>query len=159
MGILDWIDKPIDQNRMIAAIQRGLRSHANGRPRLLYVEDDSDIVQMVAALLGNEVDLVVAHTLAEARNKLRQEIYDIAILDVALPDGSGLDLIPFLKNVGQPPTPVIIFAAQEVTPSISRHVDGALVKSSTTNEELLEAIKSLISIDGKRGAGGTGPKA
>lgn len=76
--------------------------------------------------------------------RLREDTKDLVILDIGLPDGSGLDLLPLLKNVGKSPTPVIIFSAEEVDGEIPGQVEAALVKSRTSNEELLSTIRSLI---------------
>jgi DNA-binding NarL/FixJ family response regulator len=65
------------------------------------------------------------------------------ILDLALPDGSGLDLLTLLGNL-TPPTPVLIFSAHEVDAEVAGHAASVLVKSQTSNRELLETIRSVL---------------
>ena len=107
MEVIDWIDKPIDETRLLAAVKRAARG--DGESRLLYVEDDSDLVSMITSLPAGTAEVVSAHTLRHAKERLRNEIFDLVILDIDLPDGSGLELLPLLKNGGKPSTPVIIF--------------------------------------------------
>lgn len=140
--VLDWLDKPIDEPRLMSALRRLARQGGN-TPVILHVEDDTDIRQVLASLVGNEAEFVAAPTLAEAKAKLEAERFDLIILDLELPDGSGLDLLPFLNEKGLA-IPVMIFSAEESSGEISRQVAAALVKARTSNEVLLATIKQLI---------------
>lgn len=64
---------------------------------LLIVEDDK-IAQIIAERHFTSLGctLCIASTLAEARKRMREEAYDLIILDLGLPDGSGLT---FAKEV------------------------------------------------------------
>lgn len=140
--VLDWLDKPIDEVRLMSALRRVTRQGGN-KPVILHVEDDADIRQVLAGLVGNEVELVAAATLADAKEKLETGRFDLIILDIGLPDGSGLDLLPLL-NERRLSTPVMIFSAGDSSSEISRQVAAALVKARTSNEVLLATIKQLI---------------
>jgi DNA-binding response OmpR family regulator len=62
--------------------------------RILLLEDDADLAEVVALGLRNEsyaVDL--ATTLAEAEELLTSVDFDVACVDLGLPDGDGLQLI------------------------------------------------------------------
>ena len=41
IGVIDWLEKPIDEKRLIRAIRRGADLNANGRGSTLIVEDNS----------------------------------------------------------------------------------------------------------------------
>ncbi|MCW9032889.1 MAG: ATP-binding protein [Rhodospirillales bacterium] len=113
-------------------------------PKVLYLEDDPDIVNLVSSLLEDSCDVVVAETLAKARKMIQSERYELAILDIGLPDGSGLDLIDELKLNKNSSTPIVVFSAQEVGSSIAENIEAALVKSKTSNELLTDTVKSLV---------------
>ncbi len=139
--MVDWIEKPIDQNRLLESIRSGLsRAEAKGQ-RLLHVEDDPDIAMVVDSLLGDEYQVVHAITLKQARQLISDEVFDLVLLDIGLPDGSGLELLPTL-NSQEHQTPVIIFSAQDTPPAVAALVQGVLVKSQTDNEKLMRQIKS-----------------
>lgn len=111
--------------------------------RLLYVEDDADLQRVVAAVLDHDAEVEQALSLTEARERLERERFDLVILDLALPDGSGLELLPLLGSQARP-TPVLIFSAHEVEPAVASRVTSVLVKSQTANGELLERIRAVL---------------
>ncbi len=141
LAIVDWLSKPIDEDRLGQALTHALRR--NGfRTRILHVEDDPDIVNVVAALLQNTAEIDVAMDLAAAREKLQQD-YDLVILDMELPDGSGETLLPLLANRDKA-IPVVIFSASEIEIVDSQHVLANFIKSKTSNEELMNKIESIL---------------
>lgn len=72
---------------------RDARSTAT-RPRILLVEDDAPIRLFVAmALEHHRAELVECPTLLRARSELASGPAALVLLDLMLPDGSGLDLL------------------------------------------------------------------
>lgn len=88
-------------------------------PHALIVEDDPNSLSGLSAILsadGFSVD--TATTLAEARAALTRFIPDVVLIDLNLPDGSGLDLLPSLP--AQPPDgalPVIVMTGNATVES------------------------------------------
>jgi DNA-binding response OmpR family regulator len=77
--------------------------------RILYVDDHEDTSFMLTYLLGqSDYEVVTASSMAEALNRIRNEKFDLYILDKRLPDGSGLDLCRRL-NQATPDVPVIFY--------------------------------------------------
>ncbi len=151
VAVIDWIDKPINNLRLIEAVKRATHQHrtAHRLPRILHVEDDPDILQVVSLLLNTVGEVVPASSLQEAKQRLQEEIFDLVILDLELPDGFGLDLLAHLSNPNKPPPPIVIFSAREIGHETVRQetiqqVAATLVKSRTSNQALLDTIKSLI---------------
>src|SRR5436853_7154934 len=97
----------------MAAVRRAVRGSPGGGVRILHVEDDPDLQRVVAAIVAKDGEVEAAATLAEARNRLAEASFDLVILDLALPDGSGMELLPLLGSL-TPPTPELIFSAPEV---------------------------------------------
>jgi len=59
----------------------------------LIVEDETDVAEMMAALIASEgFTAATAHTLRDARRQLAMQEPDLVLLDLMLPDGSGMDL-------------------------------------------------------------------
>ncbi|MEO2003722.1 MAG: response regulator, partial [Candidatus Poribacteria bacterium] len=139
LEVLDWINKPIDQERLAAAVAMALRSRGD-KPSVLHAEDDADVAQIVRTLLRDVADVTHVTTLRDGLAAIREREFSLLLLDVQLPDGSGLDL---LEHVGS--TPVVIFAADEVEVGAKEGVAAALVKSRTGNAELLAAITAVVS--------------
>ena len=140
---VDWLDKPIDEARLTAAIRRILPRASSRKPRVLHVEDDPDLHRIVATMSNGVADFDVARSVAEARIKLAAETYSLVVLDIGLPDGSGWELLPQLKML-DPEPPVIVLSGTEASSAQLAEVHSTLVKSRTSNQDLLDTIKRLI---------------
>lgn len=69
--------------------------------RVMIVEDHADFRALMEVLLGREPDielLAQAGSLAEAREQAARFEFDVAVLDLGLPDGNGVDLIGELRR-------------------------------------------------------------
>ncbi len=148
IGIIDWLEKPIDVDRLARCLHGICRPDASGVPRILHVEDDLDVHAVVAALVGNSAVLVSATTLQEAVRLLSSEYFDLLILDLTLPDGSGEDILPLLNQDSGKHTRVIIFSASDVSAGTAAKVQAALTKTRTSNAQLLNTIRSNIALAG-----------
>lgn len=80
---------------------------------ILLVEDDAALGQGVRlALQGEHQQITLCKTIKTARNALTEAEFDLLILDVNLPDGSGLD---FLTEIRQESSmPVILLTANDM---------------------------------------------
>jgi DNA-binding response OmpR family regulator len=75
----------------------------------MLIEDDADLVAMCAAYLTRTGFLVeVASDTATARDLLDRQRVDLAVLDLGLPDGDGLDLLRALRHGESATLPVIV---------------------------------------------------
>jgi PAS domain S-box-containing protein len=142
-NIVDWLQKPIDSQKLISAIKSVGRPGGRQRPMILQVEDDADVRQIVELILTDTADVIAACNLEEARGWLAKQHFDLVLLDVGLPDGSGLSLLPEIKH-RHPGTEVVIFSAQDVGMDVASQVSAALVKSATSNIKLIQTIKAAI---------------
>jgi DNA-binding response OmpR family regulator len=69
--------------------------------RLLIVEDERDLANALRIGLVREGYAVdIANSIAEASDKLGHTAYDVALLDITLPDGNGLDLARAVRTGG-----------------------------------------------------------
>ena len=81
---------------------------------IFLLEDDETLGRGVAmALTGPEVSVTCRSTLAQAREALAEARFDLLILDINLPDGSGLDLLRQVRTNGDA-TPVILLTANDL---------------------------------------------
>ncbi len=149
-GILDRIEKPIDQNQLKPG-SGGTISHPHNKTiRILHVEDEPDVQIIVSSVIKNiGLDLqggsiTSARSLTEAKRFLSENTYNLVILDLELPDGNGENLLPLLNKENEQPTPVIIFSVTEVPRKISDDVYAALLKSQTSNEKLATTIQACL---------------
>ena len=83
--------------------------------RLLLLEDDLALSQGIGFAL-KDIQLTRCATLAQAREALAAENFQLLILDVNLPDGSGLDLLAQIRQTSQ--VPVILLTANDMETDI-----------------------------------------
>lgn len=82
--------------------------------QILLLEDDIALGQGIAmALQIPNIEIAVCRTLGEARRALAETAFVLLILDVNLPDGSGLDLLREQKAL-RPELPVILLTANDL---------------------------------------------
>jgi len=108
--------------KLMAFLRSSCPLPAFARPlmKLLLVEDEP---ALRAALLGSlrQAGYVVeeAATFAQAQEKIMLYQYDCVLLDLTLPDGSGLDLLRALKAAGSPAGVLILTARDAVDDKVT----------------------------------------
>ena len=81
--------------------------------KLLLLEDDTVLGEGIClALKSSETDVTLCRTLSEGRQVLGQSTFDLLILDINLPDGSGLELLWEVRKSGT--VPVILLTANDM---------------------------------------------
>ena len=115
--------------------------------RVAIIEDDPNLLDHFIETISGVVDLDlagVASSLRGARElfKLRPDLF---LVDIGLPDGSGLDLVPEIKEVTKAQVLIVTSFGdrQTVVGAIRAGADGYLVKDSDP-EELIDGIKVTL---------------
>jgi DNA-binding NarL/FixJ family response regulator len=116
--------------------------------RLLILEDDNTVRNALKELAAESraFDTVsIASSTAEARELIKKQRFDIALVDLGLPDGSGVDVIADLKRA-QPEASAVVFTIFDDAPNVLAAVRagarGYLLKSTPPGQlitRLLEA--------------------
>jgi len=84
-----------------------------GLVKLLLIEDNKQLAEDVAMFFGEEGYITeTALTLGKAREKLGIYHYELVILDLGMPDGNGLDLIPVVQGE-HPRTAILVLTARD----------------------------------------------
>ena len=142
-----WVTKPIDENNLIDAIELAIEEKQGQQlVHILHVEDDADIRQLMVLLMDESFVITQAGSVKEAEmqlNDLQGNRFDLVLLDIGLPDGSGLDLLETISELTYPPE-VLVFSADDIQVNEISHIKDSLVKSKTTNDQLVAKIKSVV---------------
>jgi DNA-binding response OmpR family regulator len=147
--------------RAFAVIASADAVQTGGRDvRLLIVEDEARIVEILRAALGRAGFVADAVALcADARSALAVTPYDAAILDLGLPDGDGIQLLSELRSGGNR-IPILVLTARDAVEDrvcgLDSGADDYLVKPFAMSE-LIARTKALLRRPG--GALGTTLKA
>src|SRR3989442_11798333 len=114
--------------------------------RVLIVEDDPELAGLLRdGLRAQRIDPTLAPTFAEGRDRARGGSFDVIILDVRLPGGTGFDLCGELRRGGST-TPVLMLTALDAlddrVQGLEAGADDYLTKPFAFRE-LLARIQAL----------------
>ncbi len=80
-------------------------------PQALIIDDEPDILDLIVLTLKKlSVDCVTAGTVAEAKKALEDQIFDVCLTDMKLPDGDGFEIVEHIQQ-RYPKTPVAVITA------------------------------------------------
>lgn len=94
--------------------------------RVLVMDDEKDLAEMLATMLteaGYEVR--VAHSVGEAKALIAQREFDVALLDMHLPDGKGEDILLRLSDEGASTEAIMLTGDREITSAVQAMKLGA----------------------------------
>ena len=117
------------------------------RPDVLVVDDDADIVALIARYLGGHgFDVRAAHSGAAMREALASAAPDLVLLDLGLPDADGLSLLQQLRTHWQGPVIVVSGRGDEAVERVIGLELGAddYVAKPFDFRELLARIRSVL---------------
>ena len=114
--------------------------------KVLIIEDEGDMCLLLNIMLnGTEIDLDHVKTLASAEEYLQNEKPAVIILDNKLPDGFGMDFLPFLKAT-YPAVKIIMITGYDASAQDAALESGAdiFLEKPFTREQLYTSIKTLL---------------
>jgi len=119
LGAVDWLTKPVDAKRLLSALRRCQALGAPRRPlRILIVDDEATVLEALETLLAREGHEVMRASDGQSALKRAQaDPPDIVLLDLHLPDASGLEVVTRLRQIpGLEAVSVIAFSGKFVSP-------------------------------------------
>ena len=127
-------------------IAKGWLAH-NGRVHILLIEDDLDLGRALQAALKVEgLSSEWRRRAADAPRALDATVFDCVLLDLSLPDGSGLDLLARWRREGSS-LPVIVITARSAVEDRLAGLDGGaddfVIKPFAT-AELISRIRAVL---------------
>ena len=87
-------------------------------PRILIVDDEIEITEILADLLSDHYECLKAGSAEEALSRLRQSEFHLVISDITMPGMSGLEMIPHIKQLSPDTVVVMISGMQTVESAI-----------------------------------------
>ena len=115
--------------------------------RLLLVEDNDEITETISFYCGTkkDIDCKVATNGQEGLESIRNEKFDLILLDLAMPEFSGLDVIKSLKQDGLIESMnIVIFTAssdQKILNEMRNSGIKEVFKKPCSLDDLIELIE------------------
>ncbi len=120
------------------------------KANILLVDDDQDLSEFLVELLVKDGYKVSAVTnINDSIDKLKNDIFDVVLLDLKLPDLDGTEGISEIKRVSPHSSVIIITGYPSVESAVSTMKDGAIdyLKKPFKNEELLAIIQNNVNLE------------
>ena len=116
--------------------------------RVMIVEDHADFRDLMEVLLGRQPDielLAKAGSLVEARAQAARFELDVAVLDLGLPDGNGVDLIADLRRASYEVRVLVLSASLDPASIEDARSAGAdeILDKLTPVDEILATVRRL----------------
>ncbi|WP_372383198.1 response regulator [Xanthomonas sp. NCPPB 1068] len=150
LGAVGYLIKPATRERLAGAIRQLEETNARAVRRLLIVEDDSALRANLQLLLArDQLDIVAVGSIAEAMEQLAGSTFDCMVTDLALPDGSGYDLLERMAgNDAVAFPPVIVYTGRALTRDeeqrLRRYSKSIIIKGVRSPERLLDEVTLFL---------------
>ncbi len=114
-----------------------------GKPRILVIDDDETIRESMSTLLRREGYVVdTAETGKEAIAASTANFYNLAIIDIRLPDMEGVELLTAMKETVPKTVKIIVTGYPSIETAINAVNDGAdgYLTKPFKSQELLDKV-------------------
>jgi CheY-like chemotaxis protein len=111
-----WVQKPFNENLLLAELSRVLRAKGESGHILLVEQDEEVAKQILAGFHKSRVRIDHAATLQQAVDRCLLGPPDLLILDLTLPDGDGFSLVDWLRRqTGLRNLPLVIYSGRQIS--------------------------------------------
>ena len=115
--------------------------------RILIIDDDENIRKVLTTILEDEgYDVESVDTAKKAIERTRRKFYNIALIDIRLPDMEGIELLTKIHDTTPKMRKVIITGyptLQNAIDAVNKGADAYIVKPFDV-EKVLETIKQQL---------------
>ena len=150
LGAVGYLQKPATRDALAEVLER-LQQHTQQTVRrLLIVEDDVPLRENLQLLLGGEqVEITAVGSIAEALQQLAGATFDCMVTDLALPDGSGYELLERISQGDEYAfPPVIVYTGRALSRDeeqrLRRYSKSIIVKGARSPERLLDEVTLFL---------------
>lgn len=123
---------------------------------ILIIDDDPMFCDLLAAMVHKmEHEVTLAHALKDGWQKLSNDVFDVVFLDVHMPDGNGLDLLPLIQKSSSAPEVIIMTGTGDPDGAEIAIKNGAwdyIQKPASMHMMILPMVQALQYRDAKRSA-------
>lgn len=124
-------------------------SRVKSRKKILIIEDEMALVNNLALALSDDFEVVSAMTADEGRRKAKKDLPDLILLDLMLPDRSGIDVLRQLKGDPQTDTIKVLVLTNLSGGDIISQILAAggkdyIVKADWSIAEVVEKVRKIL---------------
>jgi CheY-like chemotaxis protein len=154
LGAAAVMQKPMSRHELSESLAAlGLLPITSDQPpTVLVVDDDPNAVELVAVRLASlAITVLRAYGGREGIATARQELPDLIVLDLMMPDISGFDVVEALgENPDTAQIPIVVVTAKEVTHEdrarLNGYVDAIMKKTEFGSERFAAEVRRALSL-------------
>ena len=150
MGAVGFLKKPVTIEQLNDALLK-IEKVANSKVRkLLVIEDNKDQLEAIRSQLGgSDLEITAVNTGDRAYQQLFLNSFDCIVLDLALPDMSGFDLLKKIRlSESIAHIPIIIYTGKELSDQeryeLKEYAEMIIIKDATSLELLLDQTSLFL---------------
>jgi len=159
LGAFDFIKKPVSSTEIQAAFDRVEEFIRRKLKNLLVVEDNEQENKAIRELIGNgDIRSWPAYTGGDAYEMIQKEKFDCMIIDLGLPDMSGIDLLEKIQATDKlDKMPIIIYTGKDLDREevayLNKLADTIVMKTASSKERLLDEVALFLHREGSKLSG------
>jgi HAMP domain-containing protein/signal transduction histidine kinase/CheY-like chemotaxis protein len=143
-GARNFLQKPISEDAIEELFKDVSEFNSKKKKKLLLVDDNpQELAEVKTALEADDVEITVANDAAAGIKEVKESHFDCIVLDLMLPDASGVEIVKVLENQKSArATALIIYSAKDLDPSerarLHKFANRMIVKSSNSIPRLVD---------------------
>jgi PAS domain S-box-containing protein len=146
-GLIDWLTKPFDEQRLYRALRRAVRTP--GSPRALVVDDDTATrTILVTRLRALGIDCIEAMDGLEALRVVREQVPDLIVLDVGMPGMDGFEFVRTLRQEQARAVPLVVYTGRDLTAAerkvLTLGPSFHLTKARVSEDEFVRIVREVL---------------
>jgi CheY-like chemotaxis protein len=112
--VLDWLEKPIDDAALFAALERAVSRHDPFK--VLIVEDDRDLAGILTTIFESHgIETFDASSGVQAIELAQRVLPDLVVLDISLPEADGFEVVDWLRRHERlNALPMVVYTASDL---------------------------------------------
>ena len=143
MGAIGYITKPVSLDLLNQAFTRIEETISKSVKRLLVVDDEEIMRKSIVGLVdGKDLQTVAVESGEEAINRLKTEDFDCVVLDLALKEMSGFEVLEMIRSDKRlSKIPIIVYTGKDLNRTeelmLKKLSDSIIIKGARSPERLL----------------------
>jgi len=124
------------------------RRSSREKPRILVVDDEKSVCELLSRVLGADFDVVLAHDGRDALKRAEEEHFDLFIVDLHLPHMKGIDILKTFKKKKKVQRPFIVITGylddEDALEALTHGARGCFYKPFDI-EEIRAFVRQVLS--------------
>jgi CheY-like chemotaxis protein/CHASE3 domain sensor protein len=150
LGAIGYLDKPVSIDGIKGAFEKIEKMLDKDVKRVLVIEDDERQATAMKELLGGPgVEITAARSAKEALAQIDEQDFECVIVDLTLPDLSGLELLEKVHNaLGEKVPPIIVYTGRDLSreeeEKLREFSESIIIKGAKSPERLLDEVNLFL---------------